>query len=128
MAPTKLFQRPTSYAQWRADPRRFAQPTVQTWLKAFADAKFVVTDSFHGTVFAILNHKPFITINNSKRGSSRFDSLLGTFKLHERLVSPTADDIARVASQEIDWQAVDERLAEKRAEALSYLQEELVTK
>lgn len=127
MAPTKLFQRPTSYAAWREDPHRFQQPTVQTWLKAFSDAEFVVTDSFHGTVFAILNHKPFIAINNSKRGSSRFDSLLEMFKLQERLVSPMANDVSRVVKQDIDWQYVDDRLAEKRDEAFSYLRGTLVT-
>ena len=126
MAPTKLFQRPMSYAEWQKNPGQYQQPTVQTWLKAFSEAEFIVTDSFHGTVFAILNHKPFITINNSKRGSSRFDSLFETFNLHGRLVSPTSNHIKRVASLEIDWQYVDEKLAEKRGEALSYLRGELL--
>ena len=127
MTPTKLFQRPMSYAAWREHPDEYQQPTVQTWLKAFSDAEFIVTDSFHGTVFAILNHKPFITINNSKRGSSRFDSLLDTFKLQERLVSPSVDDIKQVLSHEIDWQYIDELLAEKRDEGLSYLRGALLT-
>ena len=61
-------------------------PSIEEWLSSFANAKFVVTDSFHGCVFSIINHKPFIAIANKDRGLERFTSLLGTFGLTDRLV------------------------------------------
>ena len=54
--------------------------SVPEWLAMFRDASFVVTDSFHGTVFAILFSKEFKCLYNKSRGSARFDSLL---KLYE---------------------------------------------
>lgn len=45
---------------------------VEYWLKAFRDAEFIVTDSFHACVFSVIFHKPFICIGNKKRGLSRF--------------------------------------------------------
>ena len=61
-------------------------PSIEEWLSSFANADFVVTDSFHGCVFSIINHKPFIAIANKSRGLERFTSLLGTFRLMNRLV------------------------------------------
>ena len=60
-------------------------PSIEEWLSSFANAEFVVTDSFHGCVFSIINHKPFIAIANKDRGLERFTSLLKTFRLSERL-------------------------------------------
>ncbi len=68
------------------DADTLLKPSVEEWLASFASAGFVVTDSFHGCVFSILNHKPFIAIANKDRGLERFTSLLGTFGLTDRLV------------------------------------------
>lgn len=61
-------------------------PSVEEWLSSFTTADFVVTDSFHGCVFSIINHKPFIAIANKDRGLERFTTLLETFGLMDRLV------------------------------------------
>ena len=50
--------------------------SIEQWLKAFADAKYVVTDSYHGLVFSIIFNKPFYLIKNAHRGNARFDSLI----------------------------------------------------
>lgn len=50
--------------------------TVSEWLAMFRDASYVVTDSFHGTVFSIIFEKEFKCFYNQSRGSARFDSLL----------------------------------------------------
>lgn len=51
-------------------------PAVQDWLASFANAEFVLTDSFHGMVFSIIFGKPFLVIVNKERGAARFESLL----------------------------------------------------
>lgn len=61
-------------------------PSIESWIKGFADADFVITDSFHGTVFSIIFGKPFISLVNASRGSSRFKSLLEELGLTERLL------------------------------------------
>ncbi len=50
--------------------------TVPEWLAMFRDASYVVTDSFHGTVFSIIFKKEFKSFYNRNRGSARFESLL----------------------------------------------------
>lgn len=99
------------------------QPPVERWLRAFHDAKFVITDSFHACVFSILFHKPFICIGNKSRGMSRFDSLLNMFGLENRLVD--INDIVDYVEKEIDWEHVDKVLAQKRKEAYRFLSQAL---
>ena len=53
--------------------------TVPEWLAMFRDASYVVTDSFHGTVFSIIFGKEFKCINNKGRGAARFESLLNLY-------------------------------------------------
>lgn len=95
-----------------------AELSVEQWLAMFRDARFVVTDSFHGTVFSILFHKPFVSIVNSERGATRFYSLLKRFGLEERLMK-TLDD--SVFFPEIDWSIVDIRLDESRKQSTQFL-------
>lgn len=54
--------------------------TVPEWLAMFRDASFIVTDSFHGTVFSIIFEKEFKCFYNKDRGASRFESLLDLHK------------------------------------------------
>ena len=68
------------------NPSECIYPSVSKWLAGFRDAQFVVTDSFHGTVFSIIFNKPFIAILNVERGASRFFSLLNMFHLEDRMV------------------------------------------
>lgn len=60
----------------RDDLSEAVLPPVEQWLRSFMDARYVITDSFHGTVFSILFEKPCIVIQNSSRGNDRFQSLL----------------------------------------------------
>ena len=53
-----------------------ASLSVSEWLAMFRDASYVVTDSFHGTVFSIIFEKNFKCVYNESRGAARFESLL----------------------------------------------------
>lgn len=90
-------------------------------------AEFVVTDSFHGSIFSILNHKKFVTLNRFKEGSknsrnSRIDSLCGILGLHERRY---VSDIFKTISKEIDYDLVDKKIEVLRSESMEYLQNAL---
>ena len=64
---------------------------VQDWLYYLINAKFVITDSYHGTCFSILFNKDFITIGNKIRGLTRFKMVLGLTKLENRFVFEPAE-------------------------------------
>ncbi len=88
-------------------------PAVEKWLKGFYDAKFVLTDSFHGMVFSIVFEKPFLVVLNKQRGSSRFLSLLSALGLEDRLIE-NIDNVSsfnEILSKEIDYEIVRKRLS-----------------
>ena len=97
-------------------------PSVSKWLRAYMDAEFVVTDSFHGTVFSIIFNKPFVVIANMDRGIARIHSLLKMFGLKERLVSSFDE---RVIKQDIDWNRVNKELNEWKFKSLDFLSKNL---
>lgn len=87
-------------------------PGVEQWLRAFMEAEMVICDSFHGCVFSIIFNRPFWVIGNSKRGNARFDSLLKTFGLEDRLITIGENiDI----NKPIAWENVNDILEQKRA-------------
>lgn len=63
------------------------EPTVQEWLCLFKNAKFVLTDSFHGTCFSMIFNKPFVVQKNGERGGKRFTFLLDKLGLSCHLVT-----------------------------------------
>ena len=56
-----------------------ASLSIPEWLAMFRDSTYVVTDSFHGTVFSIIFEKDFKCIYNETRGAARFESLLNLY-------------------------------------------------
>ena len=82
-------------------------------------ADFVVTSSFHGTVFSILFHKSFICLGNQGNGMSRFYSLLNMFGLENRLVD--IFQLNEFKLSVINWELVNKILIQKRKEAMTFL-------
>lgn len=97
-------------------------PSVDDWLQNMNRARFVVTDSFHGTVFAILFNKPFISIGNVSRGLNRFDSLLNMFSLKERLITDTEfEKVSSLVGEAIDFNHVNAVLEHERLKSMEFL-------
>lgn len=105
------------------DQETICMPSVETWLSSFANANFVVTDSFHGCVFSIINHKQFIAIANRDRGLERFTSLLEAFGLIDRLIFNFEDfkNKTDLLAKPIDYDKVDDRLQYLRNKSIKYL-------
>lgn len=99
-------------------------PSVSKWLAGFRDAKFVVTDSFHGTVFSIIFQKPFIVIGNQMRGLSRMSSLLTIFGLKERLIS-TESELKESLFENIDYEKVNDIKIQWKNKSLDFLKNNL---
>lgn len=97
------------------------QPPLENWLKGFADAEFVLTDSFHACVFSILFHKPFEVFVNLERGLSRIDSLLRPLGLMDRCIFDAPVDLDRP----IDWELIDNVLMQKAESSMEFLKQAL---
>jgi len=98
--------------------------SMEEWLSMFRDAEFIATDSFHGTVFAIIFRKPFVTIANPDRGNARFKSLLEPLGLQDRMTEDI-DKAIGIATRQIDWADVESRLNALRAKSITFLKNAL---
>lgn len=93
-------------------------PSIEEYLGLIRDAQYVVTDSFHATVFSILFHTKFMVIY-PEQASSRIRSILSLTGLEER----GTDDKPNVkqAMKPIDFSHADIILAEERERSNQYL-------
>lgn len=116
----KLVRICTRYDQILKNGRPVPVPTVEQWISLFFYADFVITDSFHGTVFSILFQKEFVNLY-PPLFSERLDSLLSMFGIEERHIS----DCSRfdILDKRIDYRRVNEILDEKRKESLEFIDE-----
>lgn len=93
------------------------------------NAEYVCTDSFHATVFSILNKKRFFTFRRFKANyvlqtNSRLDSLLEAVNLENRILSGDAD-VQQWIYEEIDYSYVDKKLDEMRKANRKFLENAL---
>lgn len=100
-----------------------SMPGPKTWLRAFMEADYVLTDSFHGCVFSIIFNRPFVVVGNESRGQSRFHSLLNLFGLEDRMVTQLSGDIiVEHMKIPIQWDLVNERKKKLQDFSLNFLQ------
>lgn len=104
----------------------YQKHTIPEWLKEFFEASFILTDSFHGMVFAIIFNKPFVVVVNQGRGAARFESLLNRLGLQNRMVHKNASyDVNHLIETPIDYDEVNSRLNTWRQESKNYLKASL---
>lgn len=97
--------------------------SIQEWLAMFRDASYIITDSFHGTVFSIINEKPFISIINKQRGADRFVSLLSKVGLENRMMNE--DKIDNFIDTPIDWNIVSSIIEKHKIKSIEFLKRNL---
>lgn len=102
-------------------------PTVPQWLATFANANYVVTDSFHGCIFSIIFQKPFVVIGNKDRGLDRFISLLDSLDLRARLINTLEEYTVKRSAllTPIDYNIINTRLEDHRRQSISFLSDAL---
>lgn len=80
-------------------------PTPEEWLTDYRHAEYIVTNTFHGTVFALINHKSFASIlqkGATSKQNSRLASLLETFAMQKHLCLDS-DNLDEVLFRPFDW-------------------------
>lgn len=98
-------------------------------LAYFKGAEEVITDTFHGSIFSTIAHKPFTTIIRKSLGNSygneeKLSDLLRRLGLESRMTYKVQDAV-RINSNLIDYAAVDELIARERLHTMRYLADQL---
>lgn len=113
-----------AHRRWR-EIGTTVHPSPAEWVALAARAGYVVSNSFHGTVFAILFRKPFVTVALPGARAvlnERSRALLAALGLESRFVD--AADMAavrRALATPIDWSTAEPLLTTMQAEGRAYL-------
>lgn len=93
------------------------------FLRLVRDADYVVTDTFHGSIFSILYKKQFGSFASKK---IKVASLLSTLGLMGRELSGI-EDLGAVLDEPVDYEAVETLIGRERDVSLNYLRQALAT-
>jgi hypothetical protein len=89
------------------------------FLNLVQNAEYVITNSFHGTIFSIIFKKDFYTVASRTR-NSRITNLLTTLNLTNRLLYEDSEILPR---NSIDYDKVGVLLEKEREISLNYLKD-----
>lgn len=109
----------------RCIPEKYAiTPDPYQFLQAFQEASCVITNSFHGTVFAIIMQKPFLTIlqnGHTAIQNARVFSLLEALGLEDRIYRPEQGSMSAQLERPVNWEATDRNLKALRRHSMNFL-------
>lgn len=109
---------------WNSGFEKLYGSGPREFLGYILNAKYVVSNSFHGTAFSILFNKPFIAAFDQKNGQiiceNRKASLLRCLGLDSAMVTAHTElDINAINN--INWDIINDRILKLRKESMTYL-------
>lgn len=94
-------------------------PNIGEFLSYIKNAECMITDSFHGTAFAINFNTPFVEVLPNNKTGTRNMSILKLTGLSDRIL--TDDEDIDLAKKKIDYSSVNQIMKEQREKSLSII-------
>ena len=91
-----------------------------SWIK---NAQYIITTSYHATIFSIIFGKQFYSIKTNNGHDARYTNLLSRFNIAERAIETA--ELLNAKSSPIDYTRVKSELLKHRELSLDYLNEAL---
>lgn len=110
-------------SKFKNNIKYFESVGPEEFLGLFKNAEFVITNSFHGTVFSIINKKNFYTIPHKTVGERMID-LLNRLDLDDRLIR-CAEEIVFEDLMKINYEKVENNIDISKKSSIEYLKNTL---
>lgn len=99
-------------------------------LDLYRNADYVITDTFHGTIFSVINRKKFVTLIRESKGSSygnqeKLQDLLYRLGLQSRAFSHGDEVLSDKLLPDINYDKVFKIIEKEREHTMKYLREQL---
>ncbi len=94
----------------------YVDSTIDNFLDYFSGAKFVITNTFHGTLFSVIFNKRFVVLDYKKQKIKEF---LRDLDLEKRI---TDKDIDAVLKSEINYTAVNDNIDRQREHSIKFIE------
>jgi hypothetical protein len=123
----RIIALPINYDCFKKDELAEAGP--KEFLFYLMNAKYVLTDSFHGTIFSINFKKQFLTFDRQHSTkttqSTRITNILNRLMLANRFVKSEQENVVTTLLEVISYDSVDLKLISLRKDSKSYLEDAL---
>lgn len=116
-----------------SDDDRFADEiligkSIEEFVNLIRNAEFVLTDSFHGLAFSVINRKQFLVFYRKRTDvkesrNSRIDNIVHAWNIEDRLIREP--EKLEFPTSEIDYNAVSKKVEELRSKSLVFLDKAL---
>lgn len=93
----------------------------ETFINYIKNAKYVITNSFHGTCFSIIFNKKFGVIMHSIK-STRQQEILSKLNLEKQIIN---NDIEKILD-DINYESVNDKLIKLRAESIDFIKNSII--
>lgn len=98
----------------------------EEWMSMFKNAKFVYTDSFHGVLFSLKYHKPFLAYYTEKLRATRFIDLGKRYNIDKYIVQNKAEiDEKQALDVAPDFNSIDKIIESQKKTSLDFLRNAL---
>ncbi len=122
---SRIYNMPVVHSLWNAPSYMFNKDGgcmfyegIENFLWYVKNAQFIVTNSYHGTIFSIHFNRPFyVLIEDSMR--SRIDTLAGIVDIRERMVEKYV--AINQEPENMDFSVLENTLKIERIKSLSFL-------
>lgn len=78
------------------------------WLNEIRNAEYVITNSFHATVFSILFQKQFVVLAHEGGGNNRIETLFNSLRFSNR-IAYSVDEAKSLINHKIDYNTIVEK-------------------
>lgn len=115
----------TGHGKCTSEKRIF--PSVPQWMKLIANARYVITNSFHGAVFSLFFHRPvavFSLKGCAKITNSRLDTL--TMMVGQNLIIHKSYGFEKILLSNFDWKFFETQKKSLREKGIHFLSNALV--
>lgn len=116
-----------------SDDTKYADEVIigkspEEFVNLIRNADYVLTDSFHGLAFSIINEKQFLVFYRKRMDvkesrNSRIDNIVRAWKIEDRLIQKP--DTLQIPATEIDYKCVTAKVSEIRYHSFMFLKNAL---
>lgn len=98
----------------------------EDWLNYIKNAEFIYTDSYHGALFSMKFHKPFLAYYSEKNRAPRFMDLAERYNIDRYIVNTLEEAIEKESiCKEIDYTEIDKLIDEHKKYSMDFLKRAL---
>lgn len=99
--------------------------SIEEWISAIKDCKFLITNSYHAMCFAIIFNKPFIALSKDMGAAARFESFFEMLGIEDQSINNINEIYQRDCIFKVDYEKVNQRILEERQKGLEFLKKAL---